>query len=116
MARFRVPLVTGRSYRVAYDLTISAGNIRPRLNGSAITTGTMRTTNGRWTDTLVAAPGQDRIEFLASSAASASIDNVLVYVPTPACLAPGTHYFWIEPLNADGAAGPLIGPFSAIIE
>ena len=110
-----VPLITGRSYRVAYDLTISAGNIRPRLNGDVITAGTMRTTSGRWSDTLIA-NAQNRIEFLASSSASASIDNVLVYQPTAACLPPGTHYFWAEPLNADGTAGPVIGPFSAIIE
>ena len=84
-----------------------AANAAPRETVSA--------TSGRWTETLVAT-NQNRIEFLASSAASAAIDNVLIYQPTAACLPAGTHYFWIEPINADGSAGPLIGPFSAIIE
>jgi len=103
-------IVGGRNYRVAYDLTISAGNIRPRLSGgTGIITGTMRTAAGRWSDTLTSPVDQTRFDLLASSAASASIDNVLAYAVTPACLPQGTNYFWIEPLNADGIATWQVG-------
>ena len=112
-----LPLRAGRNYRVAYDLTISAGNVRSRLTGGSGTiTGTQRTTSGRWSDTLTSPVNQTRLEILASSAANASIDNLLAYAVTPACLPQGTNYFWVEPLNADGVAGAVIGPFSAIIE
>ncbi|MFD2175116.1 hypothetical protein [Rhodobacter lacus] len=55
--------------------------------------------------------GNDTFEIIADPAFDGTVDDLVAYLETTACLAQGTHYVWIEPQNADGAAGPLSGPY-----
>lgn len=114
--RQALPLVSGAWYRLAWSAAaLSAGSIQPALAGSADRPGTARTASGRWTDRLQAS-GTTAVEWRATAAADGLVDNVVLYPETATCLAQGTHYIWLEPLNADGLPGPVAGPITVIVE
>jgi hypothetical protein len=109
-------LVAGKTFRILYTVSgRTAGSVRPALTGGASVLGTSRTANGQFTDRLAAVAGNTAVEFVADSDFDGSIDDVVVFVETATCLASGTHYFWLEPINADGLAGPTSGPFTVSI-
>lgn len=108
-------LTAGRWYRVGYTVARTAGSVLPILRGGSDRNGTSRVTSGVFSDRLQAVTGNDRLSFRGWTAFDGTIDNVVAYLETAACLAQGTHYLWLEPQNADGVPGPVAGPFSISI-
>lgn len=111
----------GLTYRVSYTATVAAGgagaNVRAELaGGPLVTPGDYQGTSGRYTDRLTAASDDSAVSIYAQEAFDGTVDDVVIYAETAGCLPVGTNYFWIEPINADGIAGAVIGPFTASIE
>ena len=108
-----IGLKAGRWYRIGYRVAaISGGAVTASLSGGSSVNGSARSAAGTFRDRLQALSGNTQIAWTAAAAAVCSIDDVVVFEETSACLAPGTHFIWLEPLNADGIAGSVIGPFS----
>lgn len=108
--------VAGKFYRVAFTLSgVSAGSLTPRLTGGSTRAGTARNANGSYSDRIQAVTGNNTFGFVATTDFVGSLDNVVVFLETATSLAAGTYYYWLEPLNADGAPGPVSGPFSVVI-
>lgn len=73
------PFVPGRSYQLTFTvLNFVAGQFLPRFTGGTTRSGTLRTANGTYTETLVANTGNITLQFFASAATSADIDSVSV--------------------------------------
>lgn len=108
---------TGRFYRISFDITAfsGSGGVAARLQGGTAVPGISRSSPGTWSDRLQALTGTDTIGLRADSGAVASVDNVVAYLETSACLTQGSHYIWVEPQNADGVPGPASGPFHLLI-
>lgn len=71
--------VAGHIYEVTYTITaISGGTVRARLFGSSSVNGTVRSTVGTYTQNLTAISASTDLDFLATSTAAVSIDNVSV--------------------------------------
>lgn len=106
----------GSYYRLGFTLSgVTAGNITPRLTGGTTVNGAARAANGMFSDRVQAASGNNTFGLNASAAFAGALDDVYAYLETATCLAQGTHYFWLEPQNADGVAGPISGPFTVTI-
>jgi hypothetical protein len=109
-------LTAGRYYRVAFTLSaVTAGNVTARLAGGTNQDGTPKTANGNVSDRIQAIAGNNAFAFSASSTFVGSVDAAVVFAETETCLSAGTHYYWLETLNADGVAGPVAGPFPVTI-
>ena len=107
-----VALQAGRWYRLG--LTIdgrTAGAVTPQLTGGSEVSGMSYTGNGRRSDRLQAVTGNNRFALAATAPFDGSVDELALYLETPACLAQGTHYLWVEPQSREGLAGPATGPF-----
>lgn len=106
----------GKWYRIGYTLSgRTAGSITPRLIGGSDRPGTAVTANGDHADRIQAVSGNDTFDLFATSDLDGSVDDVVAYLETAACLSQGTHYVWLEPQNADGVPGPVSGPFTITI-
>nr|WP_321511087.1 phage tail protein [uncultured Celeribacter sp.] len=106
----------GKYYRVGYAVSgLTAGTLTPRLTGGSDRPGTAATADGTFSDRIQAVTGNDTIEFLASSEFDGTLDDVVAYLETAACLSQGIHYVWLEPQNADGVPGPVTGPIEITI-
>lgn len=106
----------GTYYRLAFTTSaVTAGTLTPQLTGGTTQSGTARSANGNFSDRLQAVTGNNTLNFAASSTFAGSIDNVVIFEETATCLAAGVHYFWLEPQNSDGVAGPLAGPFTVSV-
>ncbi|MBT9370267.1 phage tail protein [Rhizobium sp. CSW-27] len=111
-----VSMVAGKYYRLAFRvLDLVAGTLTPQLQGGSAVSGVARSANGLYSDRLLAAGGSTALGFLASSAFEGSLDDVVLFEETATCLSAGTHYYFIQPLNADGVGGPVSGPHPVVI-
>lgn len=107
---------TGKWYRVGITVAgRTAGHVTPRFTGGSTRVGSAITTDGDHSDRIQAVTGNDHFGFLSNTDFDGSIDDVVLYLETAACLAQGIHYVWIEPQNADGVPGPVSGPFTLTI-
>lgn len=107
---------SGSYYRIGFMLSdVAAGNITPRLTGGTTVNGLARTANGMFSDRVQAASGNVTFGLDASATFAGALDDVFAYLETATCLAQGVHYFWLEPQNTDGVAGPISGPFTVTI-
>lgn len=71
--------IAGRSYRVTFTvLNFVSGQFLPRFTGGTMRSGTLRTANGTFTETLVANTGNTTLQFFASGVTQADIDDVSV--------------------------------------
>ncbi|WP_455270298.1 host specificity protein J [Rhizobium herbae] len=112
-----VAAISGKWYRVGYRVTArTAGDVRFRMSGGSNRDGLPRTAVGTYSDRIQAVSLNNTGGFLASSNFVGSIDDAFIFLETATCLAAGTHYYWLEPQNADGLPGPVSGPFSVIIQ
>ena len=84
--------------------------MQARLLGGSDRPGAAVSATGRARDRIQAATGNTTIALRASTDFDGSIDDVVAYLETAACLSAGTHYVWIEPQNADGVPGLAAGP------
>ena len=112
-----VTLVAGRNYRLAATLSaVSGGSLTPQLTGGTTRSGTAATAAGRLRDRILAVTGNNAFALAASAAFVGGVDDVVLYEETDTCLAQETHRVYLEPINADGVAGPVAGPFTVIID
>ncbi|WP_421579135.1 TipJ family phage tail tip protein [Shinella sp. M31] len=111
-----IPLKPGKFYRIAVGLSaVTAGTLQLQLIGGSPRPGATLGANGDHSDRIQAVTGNNAINLAASATFAGSADNLAVFEETATSLAAGTHYYWLEPLNDDGVAGPLAGPFIVII-
>lgn len=112
-----VTLHAGVYYRLAYRVTTrTAGTLTPRLTGGSTVAGVAASANGSFSDRLFAVSGNTAVEWLASTTFDGTVDQLALFEETSTCLSAGSHYVWLEPLNTDGAAGPVAGPFVVSIK
>ncbi len=70
-------LVVGAPYLVAFDIvTQTAGNIQARLSGGTNVSGASVNNVNRYEQTLTAVTGNNSFNFLASTSANLTVDNV----------------------------------------
>lgn len=109
-------LTAGKWYRLSFRVTSwTAGTITPVLQGGSDRPGTARGAVGTHYDRIQAVSGNTTLALLTSADFAGSIDDVVIFQETAACLAQATHYLWLEPQNADGVPGPVAGPFTVIV-
>ena len=113
--RQTITTISGRWYRIGYSIDRTAGTLTPVLSGSSERSGIARLASGRFGDRIQAVSGNDQLIFRADEAFAGTLDDVVAYSETAACLDQGVHYIWLEPQNADGVPGPVSGPFSIFI-
>lgn len=107
-----ITIVTGRWYRIGFTVSArTAGSLLPRLLGGTASNGATVTANGTRRERLQAVTGNTQVNFYADAAFDGSLDDVVAYLETAACLSQGTHYLWLEPQSDDGLPGPVSGPF-----
>jgi hypothetical protein len=105
-------LKPARWYRIAGRVSgRSAGTLTPVLRGGTDRPGIAVASNGGFRDRLQAVSGNDRIAFAATSTFDGALDDAVLYLQTAACLAQGNHSLWVEARSADGAPGPVSGPY-----
>lgn len=102
----------GKWYRLGYTVSgRTAGSLMPEITGGSDRTGSPTSANGQHRDRIQAVTGNGRIGFAASSTFDGALDDVVCYMETAACLAPGLHYVFLEPANDDSVPGSVSGPF-----
>ena len=100
-------MTAGRAYRGAVTVSgRTAGTLTPRIAGSTNVNGTAIAANGRILFRIVAGPAPANLVFLANATFDGSIDDVVLYEETAACLSQGSHTYQLEPHNIDDVPGP----------
>lgn len=69
-------VVAGATYEVTYTLTRTVGTLRPRLSGGTNVLGTLRSTNGTFTENIVAVEGNNTLDMISDAASDDVLDNV----------------------------------------
>lgn len=111
-----VSLTSGKWYRFGFTVSgATTGTLRPRLTGGSDRLGEQTSTNDRHFDRIQAVTGNATVGWSASSTFNGSLDDLVVYLETAACLPAGTHHIWLEPQNAAGVPGPALGPITVEI-
>lgn len=108
--------VAGATVRCGVRITAyTAGEFKLRVGGttSVSSAGAMAAVQLYATLTAPAAPAW--IGVVADAAGAGSVDDIVAYIATAACLPQGTHHLWLEPQNAGGTPGPVSGPFTVTI-
>ncbi|NCM96158.1 MAG: phage tail protein [Rhodobacterales bacterium] len=100
------------SFRISGRTT---GSVTAKLFGGTEQTGTAKATNTQHLDSITSGAGNSAFGFEASSNFDGSIDDVVVYTATDACVAQGNWDYYLEPQTAAGIPGPIAGPFAARI-
>ncbi|MBN9235088.1 MULTISPECIES: TipJ family phage tail tip protein [Phyllobacteriaceae] len=100
-------MTAGKVYRGAATVSgRTAGTITPKLTGGATASGPAVAANGQFLFRLTAGASPTTLVFSADSTFNGSIDDVVLFEETAACLTQGIHTYKLEPLNADRRAGP----------
>ena len=111
-----VALTPGASYRLSFTATgITAGQVTPQLLGSGTVSGDAVTADGAIRQVIIAGSGADTLAFAADDLFEGSIDDVVLFQQTAACVPAGSYDYYLALLNADGWPGPAAGPFTVII-
>ncbi len=111
-----VAFVAGKFYRLGYVVSDrSAGSVFPLLSGGSDRQGTYALANGQWLDRIQAVTGNVLFSFIGGAIFDGSIDDVILYEETGACVDQGTYAYYVEPENSSGNPGPVSGPFEATI-
>ena len=110
-----IAVAAGKWIRIGYRLTASAGSVMPRLTGGSDRPGQVASASGVRVDRIQAVSGNARLALGATADFAGTVDDVVAYVETTACLGQGTHHLWLEPQNADGVPGAVAGPFTIFI-
>lgn len=71
-----VPLRAGRTYRIVYTITRTAGSISPRFSGGTTVSGTAKNISGTYVEHLTALTGNNLLEFAADATFAGTLDNV----------------------------------------
>lgn len=111
-----VSLDAGATYRISFEVAgRTAGSVTPQLTGGTAVSGAAVSANGLNQLTLVAQSGNTQLTFAADATFDGSVDDVIIFRETAACVDAGSWDYWIEPQNDVDVAGPIAGPFTTII-
>jgi hypothetical protein len=105
-------LTAGAAYRWAYTRT-GTGDVVLRFDGTTDVDFTS-TAAGQHLGTVTAPASTTAIALRADTFAG-TVDDLVVYRETAACVDAGTYDYWIEPQNAASIPGPVAGPFTVTI-
>ncbi|WP_226779499.1 host specificity protein J [Oceaniglobus trochenteri] len=109
-------LVAGRTYRLSWRiLGRTAGDLTPRLIGATTSEGVSRVADGTFAERLIAPASPTELQFVASSDFDGSLDDVVLFEETAACVDAGAYDYWFEPLNDEGQAGPTTTAIRVVI-
>jgi hypothetical protein len=111
-------LTNNRWYRFKVEVEdYVAGEVWPRLFGGTAVNGANITANGVALDRFEnpTGAGNDTFAMRASDDFDGSIDDLVLYKETAACIDQGTWYYFAEPQNASGVPGNLAGPYQVTI-
>lgn len=100
-------LTAGIVYRTRMKVARTAGSVQIGLKGSADVTGTARSAAGTYYQALAGVAGLTGGGAKSDASFAGSVDDLVIYAQTSACLSQGGKTLWLEPFNADGVAGPL---------
>lgn len=97
----------GTVYRTRMKVTRTAGAVQMGLKGTTDVLGTARNASGTYYEALTGISGLTGGGAKADATFAGSVDDLIIYAQTTACLSQGGKTLWAEPFNADGVAGPL---------
>ncbi|MGR3479353.1 host specificity factor TipJ family phage tail protein [Salipiger marinus] len=107
-----IAVPSGKFCRIGFVVAgASDGTLTPALLGGSERPGAPVGADGVYSDRIQAVSGNDRIAFRADADFDGTLDDVVAYIETDACLTQGTHYLWLEPQSEAGLPGPTSGPF-----
>lgn len=110
-----VALDDGANYRWAYHRTGSTNGTGPRFNADSDVVGPYSSAADAIHYGTQAAP-TNTVEFgIVASTFAGSVDDVVLFKETPACLTQGAANFWIAPVSQSGTEGAPVGPYSLTI-
>jgi len=69
-------IVAGKTYRIVYTITRTAGSINARFSGGTTVSGVTRSSSGTYVDFLVAVAGNNLFSFSADATFAGTVDNV----------------------------------------
>lgn len=109
-------LQAGTTYRVGILVSaLPSGTLRAELSGGASQQGQLISGPGWAYDTLTAGAGNDTFVLTASATNDGAVDKAVLYPEAPSSLAAGSYNYYLQPINGDGLAGPISGPFPASV-
>ncbi|WP_457647360.1 TipJ family phage tail tip protein [Profundibacter sp.] len=116
-----VTVIANEYYRVSFEITgRTAGSVTPRLSGGTPVDGISVTNNATALDRIQAVAGNTTFELVASADFDGTVDNVFIYLETPASIAAGSYDYYLEPQTVGGLlqvqSGPLSGPIPTLIK
>lgn len=107
---------TSKFYRIGFRLlNMTSGNMQPSLTGGSTSFMYPQTANGYYVERIQPQAGNNQFSIGATIDNNGSIDDIVCFVETAACLAQGQVNYWLEPQNSDGVPGPVAGPFTVTI-
>lgn len=107
---------SGKFYRLGFTVAgATAGMLTPLLLGGSDRPGATVAGDGVYSDRIQAVSGNDTVAFRADTGFDGTLDDVVAYLETEACLAQGTHYIWLEPQSEDNLPGAASGPFEIVV-
>lgn len=105
----------GTVYRTRIKVTRTAGSVQFGLKGSTDVLGTARSATGTYYQALTGIAGLTGIGAKADATFAGSVDDLIAYAQTAACLSQGAKTVWLEPFNDDEIAGPLSAALVATV-
>ena len=111
-----ISFTSGEFYRLGYVVSgMTAGSLYPLISGGSDRTGTAISADGTYRDRIQAVTGNDLFSLVADLDFDGSVDDVVLFEETGACIDQGAYDYYIEPQNSDGNPGPVSGPFTVSI-
>nr|WP_321459593.1 host specificity factor TipJ family phage tail protein [uncultured Cohaesibacter sp.] len=111
-----ISFTAGKYYRLGYVVSgMTAGALNPLLSGGSDQAGASVSADGSHLDRIGAVTGNSLFSLVADADFDGSVDDVVLFEETGACVDQGIYDYYIEPQNADGNPGPVSGPFTASI-
>ncbi|MGB2203105.1 MAG: phage tail protein, partial [Pseudooceanicola atlanticus] len=106
----------GATYRWSIDVTgRTDGVVQPWMVGDTTASHSTISADGTYRFTLTAPANVVSLGVGCTGAFDGAIDNVIAYRETVACIGEGSYDYYLEPQNDLGGAGPVAGPFPAVI-
>ena len=111
-----IAFTSGKFYRLGYVVSgMTAGALNPLISGGSDRTGTSISADGSYRDRIQSVTGNDLFSLVADLDFDGSVDDVVLFEETGACVDQGVYDYYIEPQNSDGNPGPVSGPFTVPI-
>lgn len=109
-------LTAALTYRLACTVSgRTLGTLTPQIVGGSVVSAAASSANGLLVGSIVAPASPASARFTASATFNGSVDDVVIFAETVACLAQGPADFYIVPVSLTGVEGSASGPFTLTI-